>query len=223
MNNFYFNVSEQAINLGIKVLAIQIKSIDNSSYNEEFEEYKNKELEKIKDSWKDKKPKEDSVLKGFHDLHEKVGRSNRKYIASPEVLTDILLTRDKFPKINQLVDIYNLFSLKSKLALGAHDISKINTGVTLKLTSGNETFIPLGKVEREVIIPGEYGYIDEDNKVICRLEVIQCEQTKVTTRTREIFLLIQGNDNVEIDYIKSALEETCECIKKYCGGEVIYL
>ncbi len=114
MNNFYFKVSKQAINLAIKVLAVQIIGIDNSSYNIEFEEHKNKEIEEIKEYWK-------------------------------------------------------------------------------------------------------------ENKVICRLEVIQCEQTKVTAQTREIFLLVQGNGNVEYDYIKSALQETCECIKKYCGGEIINL
>ena len=97
-------------------------------------------LEKI---GKKKSYKEDLILHGFRTLHEKVKRSNRKFPASPEELVRIFTETGRFPRINLLVDIYNLISLKTKLALGAHDVNNIKGNVTLKLTTGSEKFYPL--------------------------------------------------------------------------------
>ena len=59
-----------------------------------------------------------------------------------------LLKKQEFHKINPLVDLYNLISMDTKLALGAHDLDKIEGNITLRLTQGNENYIPLGSEPR---------------------------------------------------------------------------
>lgn len=209
--------------MGIKAFGVRIKDVKIDQHNNDLEAYKNQELGKIKTLWIGKNLEEDDVLKGFRNLHEKVGRSNRKYIASPESLISFLLVKNRLPNINTLVDIYNLTSCQSKLAFGAHDVSKIAGGITLKLTTGSENFTPLGKNESETIQAGEYGYVDENNQIICRLEVLQGDSTKITTNTHDVFMLAQGNANVDPEYVKSSLRQACEIILKYCGGSLEYL
>ncbi len=223
MSNFYFKITDEVLPLGIKAFGVRIKDVKIVQHNDELEAHKNQELAKIKTVWIGKNLEEDVVLKGFRDLHKKVGRSNRKYIASPEALISFLLEKDRLPKINTLVDIYNLISCQSRLAFGAHDVSKITGGVTLKLNNGIEYFTPLEKNESEIIQSGEYGYVDENNQIICRLEVLQCDSTRITTNTNDVFMLAQGNSNVDSDHVKSSLRQACELIQKFCGGSLEYL
>ena len=147
--------------------------------------------------------KEDLILHGFRTLHEKVKRSNRKFPASPEELVRIFTETGRFPRINLLVDIYNFISLKTKLALGAHDMNNIKGNVTLRLTAGDEKFYPLGSNALTPVPPGEYSYIDDENNIICRMEVLQVEPTKITTDTTDVFLIVQGNENTGNNYIES--------------------
>jgi DNA/RNA-binding domain of Phe-tRNA-synthetase-like protein len=223
MKDLSFNVTKEVINLGVKIITARISDVKNTDSNPDFETYKNSELEKVKKEWEGKKYKDDSVLAGFRDLHTKVGRSNRDYVASPEGLRWLFLERGRFPQINTLVDIYNLVSITTGLALGAHDIDKVQGNITLRLTNGNETFVPLGKTEATAIFPGEYGYVDDGNNVICRLEVLQVEPTKVTAETTDVFIIIEGNANTATEYVKKAAEEVCQLIIKYCGGTSSFL
>ncbi len=223
MKDLSFNVTKEILDLGVKIITARISGVQNTVSNENFEAYKTTELEKVKRAWEGKKYKDDPVLTGFRDLHTKVGRSNREYVASPEGLRWLFLERGRFPHINVLVDAYNLISLKTGLALGAHDIDKVRGNITLRLTKGNETFIPLGKSEPTAVFPGEYGYIDDGNNVICRLEVLQVEPTKVTTETKDVFVIIEGNANTNVESVKETAEEVCKLITKFCGGTSSFL
>ena len=223
MKDLKFEVTKEVLDLGVKIITARIVGVQNTDSNSDFEVYKNEELEKIKQAWEGKKYKDDPVLEGFRDLHTKVGRSNRDYVASPEGLRWSFLERGRFPHINTLVDVYNLISLKTGLALGAHDIDKVQGNITLRLTKGDEIFIPLGKTDPTAIFPGEYGYVDDGNNIICRLEVLQVEPTKVTANSKDIFMIIEGNANTEKEYVKQSAEEVCMLITKYCGGTHSFL
>ena len=82
-----------------------------------------------------------------------------------------LLKKQEFHKINPLVDLYNLISMDTKLALGAHDLDKIEGNITLRLTQGNENYIPLGSEEAKEVKAGIYSYIDDANDIICYSEI----------------------------------------------------
>lgn len=223
MKDLSFTVTKDVLDLGVKIVTARISNIINTESNPDFDVYKDSELEKLKTEWFGKKYKDDPILEGFRNLHTKVGRSNRDYVASPESLRGSFLERGRFPHINTIVDIYNLVSIKTGLALGAHDIDKVEGNITLRLTKGDENNIPLGKTEKVAVFPGEYGYIDDGNNIICRLEVIQVEPTKVNINTKDIFLIIEGNENTSIEYVQQAAEEVCKLITKYCGGEFAFL
>lgn len=45
--------------------------------------------------------------------------------------------------INKAVDIYNIVSMDTKLALGVHNIDKVDGDVTLRFMDGTERFQPM--------------------------------------------------------------------------------
>ena len=165
----------------------------------------------------------DPVLQGFRDLHTAVERSNRKYVSSPENMLQNLLDGRALPSLSPLVDIYNLGSLQTRLALGAHDMKNISGNVRLALTDGTEKFVPLGKSEPKPVGAGEYCYIDDDNDILCRMEVRQVEKTKITPGTTDAFFIVQGNRNTAPAEINDGAQKLMILLKEYCGGEFTIL
>lgn len=219
-----FFVQPEIATIGIKGIYLTIENILNKETNEDFENYRRKIVQQaFIDSKNIADIKEDMFFQGFRKLHEAVGAPNRKNLSAAENLYKLLAKNGDIPRINLLVDIYNTVSIKSKLALGAHDLTYVTGNIHLRFTNGSEKFIPLGETEQKIIRPGEYSYIDDSIDIICYLDVRQGNKTKVALDTTEVFLVVQGNANTPFDYIEDTVSVLTKLIKKYCGGEVSLL
>lgn len=214
-----FDISEDVLQLGVRGSYLIMQNLNNRSEDESFDNVKKDTLLSLSHKFDDRFIERNEVLKGFRDLHTKVQRSNKKYISSTENLIRYFLEKKDIPKINLIVDIYNLVSLKSLLALGAHDLAKIDGNIHLRLTNGTEKFWPLGAPEPKPVMGGEYCYVDDSNEIICRLEVRQVEKTKVGLDTKACFYIIQGNQSTSAEHIKETAEELVALTQKFCGGQ----
>lgn len=216
---FSFDVSDEVLALGLRGAYFTMSGLRNAEGDPAFDRLMDELVGEVLSDLSPEKIKGDPVLRGFRALHEAVGRSNRKNVASPENLLNMLLRQGRLPRVNLLVDIYNTVSVKSRLALGAHDLARVGGGVHLRLTVGGEGFWPIGAAEPKPVEAGEYAYVDDQNDVICRMEVRQVEKTKVTLETTECFYIIQGNASTDDDHLKSATEELLSLTTRFCGGE----
>ena len=214
-----FDISAAVLALGLKCAVFTLGNIHNSEADREFEEIKAQAIRDILADLSLEKIVTDPLLQGFRQLHEAVGRSNKRHVSSSENLLKLLLQTGQLPHVNLLVDIYNLVSVKTRLSLGAHDVSAIGGNIHLRLTTGEERFWPLGSGALKPVGSGEYAYIDDQNNILCRLEVRQGEKTKITLDTTECFCIVQGNPVTESEYIRAATEELITLIKRFCGGQ----
>jgi DNA/RNA-binding domain of Phe-tRNA-synthetase-like protein len=219
----FFSVSPAVSELGVKVSCFLANGIDNVSESPEFTALFKSEIEKIRTGLSEDSIQSNPVLAGFRTLHEKIGKTGKRWTSSPENLKKMLLANSQIPNINKLVNIYNLVSLQSDLALGAHDVTNIEGDVSLRMTTGTEKFQPIGTKEPEKIAPGEYSYCDQGNEVICRLEVRQVEKTKIHPHTKDAFLIVQGNPQTSDDTIGQTSQHLAELIKRYTGGVCTWL
>ena len=213
-----FIVLDEVNNLGVKALGVEINNIDNHTITEEYTSWRQAAVQELLAYYTDYDYKNDPVFEGFYRLHEKVGVPRRKNIPACENLVKLLLKKQELFAINKAVDIYNILSMRSKLALGAHDIDRFAGNVTLKLTDGTEKFLPLGSDEPKPVRPGEYSYVDEDNEVICHLEIRQVEKDKVTEDSKNIFYIIQGNEATPEEFLQDTAAELIRLTSRFCGG-----
>jgi len=214
-----FDIADEVLALGLRGAYFTLSGVRNREGDPVFDAFRDEVLAEVLSDLSPEKLKNDPVLRGFRELHEAVGRSNRKNVASPENLLHMLLRQGRLPRVNLLVDVYNTVSAKSRLALGAHDPARVTGGIHLRLTTGGEGFWPLGAVEPKPVEAGEYAYIDDGNDIICRLEVRQVEKTKVTLDTDECFYIVQGNALADDSHLKATTQELIALTKKFCGGE----
>ena len=164
--------------------------------------------------------KQDPIIQGFWDLHRAVHLPKRNNTPAPATLLKLILKRGELAPINPVVDLYNLISIQSHLALGAHDIEHIDGNVNLRLTDGTERFVPIGADgQPEPIKAGEYAYVDDSNEIICHLETRQVEKTKVTLETTHLYYIVQGNENTSQALVDQTAQRVIDLTTKYLGGQ----
>jgi methionyl-tRNA synthetase len=129
----------------------------------------------------------------------------------------------KLPNINNVVDSYNIESLKSGLSIWVHDISKIKgEEVIIKLSSWKENFIPLWWKEIINIGAGEFACTDNNwNRIICRMDCKQGFTTIVDKDTKNIFIYIQWNSACNKEYLEETLNKVVNNLVEFCGGKLI--
>ncbi len=161
----------------------------------------------------------------FHEVLRRVRVNPRREPPSVERLLGSALRRGDLPAINSLVDAYNLASVRTLCSLGAHDLDRITLPVSLRLLAGEEPFTPLGASAPEPVTPGEFGYVDGEGRVLCRLDLRQADFSKVTPETVNALLIVEGTAEHAAEALRRGFSEAVELVTRFCGGtaEVVAL
>src|SRR4051812_26542472 len=131
-------------------------------------------------------------IAALHTTYAALGLGLRHGRPSVERMGTMLAKGRDMPAINLVADLYNIASLELRLCMGAHDLDLIELPIDLRLTTGEETFAPLGGGP-EPVRPGEFAYVDGDNRVICRLDALQSDFSKVTLATTGVLLIVEAS------------------------------
>lgn len=213
-----FYVEKAVLESGVKIVFAVVEGLDNHGESPEWNQYREEKLKELLARYEGINVHEDPVLEGFNLLHDHTGVKRRKNIPASENLIKLLLKNHGMFYINKAVDIYNLISLDSKLALGAHNMDKVDGNVTLRFTDGTETYIPLGQETPLPVNAHEYCYCDDANEVLCRLEIRQVNKTKVDESATNIFYIVEGNEATDDKLLLDTANRIIETTVKYCGG-----
>ena len=213
-----FQVEKAVLDAGVKIIFAAVYGIDNHGEDPQWAAYRDQRIHALYEQYEPLDIHEDPILEGFNILHDKTGVKRRKNIPASENLIKLLKKNHGMFFINQAVDIYNLISLESKLALGAHNIDRVDGNVTLRFTDGSERFVPIGQTDPLPVAPHEYCYCDDANEVLCRLEIRQVEKTKVDEDARNIFYIVQGNEATSETLLQDTAHQIIALTNQYCGG-----
>lgn len=213
-----FFIQQAVLDLGLKIVGVVITDIENQIKSESYSSWRSQQISSLLDTYNNFDPKQDPIMEGFYTLHQKVDVPRRKNIPASENLVKLLIKKEGLFEINKAVDIYNIISMESKLALGAHDIDKVTGNITLRLTDGTENFLPLGASELTPVKPGEYSYIDDANDILCHLEIRQVEKDKVTEDSKNLFYIVQGNQETPDELLQDTARKLIEKTTEFCGG-----
>lgn len=214
-----FIVDKNVLALGVKIKAVVIEGINNKEFSEKYEAWRKEKVASLIEKYKDYDIKSDPIIEGFYELHQEVGVPRRKNLPASENLIRLLTKREDLISINKAVDIYNILSIESKLCLGAHDIDKVDGNVTLKITDGTEKFLPLGSEELKPVKAGEYSFVDDNNDVICWLDIRQVDKTKVTEDSKNVLYLIIGNRKTKDEDLEKVTNDLISLTTKFASGK----
>ena len=161
-------------------------------------------------------------MQGYRALYEKAGAGAEDLTPSCEALVQMVLRSGSFPTINTLVDLYNCMSAWHLVTMGAHDAARIAGDLRVGITTGQERFVPLGSSDAVRVRPGEYAYMDASD-ILCRLDVLQCDKTKILLNTREAVVVADNNGQVSDDALIDACEQVCCLARRLlgCTAEIV--
>jgi DNA/RNA-binding domain of Phe-tRNA-synthetase-like protein len=157
----------------------------------------------------------DPVLASYRALHARLGVTG--VVPPAQRLIELVRSTGRLPNINTVVDAYNLVSALTRLSVGAHDLAQVRGDLRLGLTRGDERYTPLGEAAPVPVAAGEYACVD-DEKVLCRLDVRQCAETKITKDTRAFLVYVQGCAAAPTPVLEAGVRQIAELVLEIGGG-----
>ncbi|MBD3203476.1 methionine--tRNA ligase [Candidatus Woesearchaeota archaeon] len=209
--DFKIEIGKKLKDKGVKIKAAIIRDVKIRKKHFELQKLKKKIVEKISSKDYDN----NKIIQAHENLYKSLGIKNKSPIGA---LINLVKKNNRFPNINGVVDAYNIVAAKKLVSVGAHDISKISgEKLSLSMTKGNEKYTPLGEKKSVQLNKGEFAFFDQE-KVLCYLDIKQCDETKITRETKDIFVYVQGNEKTSEKYLLDSLKEICELITKFNSG-----
>ena len=98
-------------------------------------------------------------------------------------------------------------------------MDKVDGNVTLKITDGTEKFLPLGSEELKPVKAGEYSFVDDNNEVICWLDISQVDKTKVTEDSKNVLYLIIGHKETTDEKLEKVTNNLISLTTKFASGK----
>jgi DNA/RNA-binding domain of Phe-tRNA-synthetase-like protein len=209
------NVSQDLLRLGLSTAVVVARDVKGSQTPPELAAYRRNVGRQLATFWKNRSLSSHPALQEYERLHRLFGVADEP--AAPEKLLRYVRRHQDFTEAGAVVDCYNLVSAKTLLSIGAHDLAKLKTPVTLRPVEPGDVFIPLGEAAPRDC-HGEYAYIDPDGQIICRMEVLQGDATKVGPASRDIVFFFQGNREISAQDLLAGVWLLVELIEKFCGG-----
>ena len=210
-----YSIDKSIVELGITSVVIGVaKNIDpNAKLSDSFLK-KQKKMEEWALQCDVDEVLNNPITQGYADLLKSVGRSIKKYPPTVPAFIRNIQRRGSMPHINSVIDIYNVESLHSLLAIGGHDLDKIDGQITFTVAKEAGVFLPISSTEKQV---AETDYVYRDpNGIIAWLGVRDGENYKFDDGTKNAIFIIQGNANTSIDLRVEALKriqsDLAECM-----------
>jgi len=196
--------------------------IDNKKPNKEIAKMLSEVEKYIKLSFVPEDLAKHDLISPWRVVFKEFGSKPSSYHSSVEALIRRILKGNPVPKINKLVDLYNLMSLKHLVPIGADDLDRVDGNIKLCLANGKEKFTAIGSDKAENPDKGEAIYKDDKDVLCRRWNWRDCDKTKLTSNTKNAVIYIDGLPPLSKEKFLGTLKETTALIRTFCDGEVEY-
>jgi len=159
--------------------------------------------------------KDEPALRAYRDFYWRVGIDPTKIRPASEALLRRVLQGKEFPRINALVDAYNLASMRTRIAIAAFDTGHLHGDLTMRLARAGESFRGIG-MTAPVVLRGVEVVVEDAEKLVAVYPYRDADATKVTTGTRETTFMTCGVPGIEWQSLVEAAETTREYVERFC-------
>jgi DNA/RNA-binding domain of Phe-tRNA-synthetase-like protein len=202
----------------LKVLTYNIKDVKVEKQNAELEKFKGEITEKAKEKYDLNSVRNLPTFRAYRDFFWRVGIDPTKNRPAAEALIRRVLRGNTMPRINTLVDAYNLASIKTEMALAAFDANKLKGDLIMRFAEKREKFLGIG-MEKPMLLQGGEIVISDNQKLVAIYPYRDADSTKITEKTKNVMLLVCGVPGIGEVTLQNAAQVALEYITSFCGGE----
>ena len=202
----------------LTVLACNVKSIKVETQNVELEKFKDEITEKVREKYDLDSVKNLSTFRAYRDFFWRVGIDPTKNRPAAEALIRRILGGRTIPRINTLVDAYNLASVKTEIALATFDANKLKGDLLMRFAEEGEKFLGIG-MEKPMLLQGGEIVVSDSEKLVAIYPYRDADSTKITEKTKNVTLLVCGVPGIGEETLQNAAQVALEYITRFCDGE----
>lgn len=203
----------------LHVLTSCIENVAVKRSDFELEAFKEDVIREIRSAYDIQTLKDRPILRAYRDFFWSLGVDPTKTRPAAEALIRRLLHGKPLPKINTLVDAYNLASIKTEIAIAAFDFDKIRGELMMRYAKRGEEFLGIG-MKAPMRLDGKEIVISDGEKLLAVYPYRDAEDTKVTEATRNVLLLFCGVPGISTQNLLEAKNLTLDFVTKFCGGRI---
>jgi DNA/RNA-binding domain of Phe-tRNA-synthetase-like protein len=203
---------------GLKVLIRQLTGVTVQRTTPEINELVEAVARDVKSKYTLETLKDAPILRAYRDFFWRVGIDPTKIRPAAEALIRRVLSGKPLPRINTLVDAYNLASIRTSIAIAAFDQAKLVGKLLMRSAETSESFLGIG-MDSAMQLRGGEVVITDDEKLIAVYPYRDAETSKVTETTSELILMMCGCPGIEEASLIQAEQVAAELVLKFCGGK----
>ncbi len=182
----------------------------------DLEAYKAEVIERVRRTYTLEAVKDVPELRAYRDFFWRVGIDPTKTRPAAEALIRRILGGKVLPRINTLVDAYNLASVETRIALAAFDAANLHGDIVMRMARQGEEFLGIG-MERPVVLTGK-EVVDQDGAGLVAIYPHRdSARTAVTTSTRATVFLVCGVPGIPRETLVRAQAATRGLVLRFCG------
>ncbi|NVM01167.1 MAG: hypothetical protein HWN67_02445 [Candidatus Helarchaeota archaeon] len=193
----------------------------NNTQKDLFEEKRELIYNKLKEKYSLDTLKDLEIVRAYRDFFWTLGIDPTKNRPSAEALIRRVLKGKSIPRINCVVDAYNLASMESGIALAAFDSDLLKGDLIMSFAEAGEIFLGIGMKEAKKL-KGKELIIKDQNQIIAVYPYRDADSTKVSKNTNNVVLLVCGVPDIDTDILRNAADLAIEYITHLCGGKGSY-
>jgi len=161
---------------------------------------------------------DDARIAGWHAAYRRFGTNPRRQRPSVDALTRRLGRTGRLPRINPLVDCYNLVSVTHVVPAGAFDLDRVAGDIVIRFARPDDVFVPLGEPDEvETPHPGEVVYADERTVLTRHWNHRDADASKVTERSRRVLIMLEAIDAAHHAGLDAAADELAALLAPHSG------
>jgi len=203
----------------LEVLISIIENVTVKPVDPRLEAFKEDAVQRVRSIYDIESLKDKPTLRAYRDFFWAIKVDPTKNRPAAEALIRRVVGGKPLPRINTLVDAYNLASIETEIAIAAFDADKLRGNLTMRYAEKDEEFLGIGMKEPLSLQGGEIIISDEE-KMVAIYPYRDAEETKVTEATRNVLLLFCGVPGISRDHLYEATKVASEFIARFCNGKI---
>ncbi len=159
--------------------------------------------------------KDEPHLRAYRDFYWRVGIDPTKTRPASEALLRRVLQGKEVPRINTLVDAYNLASMKTRIAIAAFDAAHTYGDLRMRLARAGESFLGIG-MDTPVTLEGIEVVCEDDRGLVAIYPYRDSHRTRVTTATADTVFMTCGVPGIPAAVLVGAADTTRAFVERFC-------
>ena len=203
----------------LTVAVVIINDFDNSKNREESVKILRNEEINLRKKFSVENLLKNKYITAYLEAFNKFGVDPEKFLPAHLALSKRVIEGFDLPDINSAVNIYNALCIKYLTPFGGEDLETLYGDFVLKFAKGGEQWVPIGGKKSKNAVKDELIWRDDFDLSTRSLNWRQCDRTKLTDKSKNLFSIMDGFSDLNKENIKTAADEFIKIIEKNLGGK----